>query len=219
MDKVRVTKKFIALVLAGYILFAPVKANSSKKYYKPGTFIEINMEDEESKFNQYIVAANDNLSIISRKICKYFGEKQSSEYWPVLACLNGYPKVIHKGEVILFPKTFEKLVQMRDNLEEIGWTTSYKIANDVYGKRKKHKVSVNQVGQLLASMYIGKDICIDEDFINLFLEYKGLDDNYTLIYDDVYDEDVLYAFTESIPNLDDLLDYQRNKKQKVKVLK
>ncbi len=220
MSKIRITKKFIALILAGYIMFAPAKSVGAKNVFKPGTFIEYNIGDEEeSKFNQYVVAENDNLSVISRKVCKYFGEEQSSEFWPALGFLNGYPKVIHKGDIILFPTSFEKLKKLNDNLQEIGWTTNYKIVNDVYGKRKKHRVSINQVGELLGSMYIGENVCIDEDFINLFLEYKGLDGKYSLTYDDIFDEDILYDFTESIPSMDELILYQMQRKPKVKQLK
>jgi len=42
---------------------------------------------------------DDNLSKISEKICGHYKKEVTTKYWPALAFLNGYPRVINPGDI------------------------------------------------------------------------------------------------------------------------
>ena len=144
--KTRVMKGVAVLALS-FVLANPgeVYAEGIPKSMQ-GTFLEstyeINGEPnyEESQYGRYVVKKGDSASSISRKVCKYFDEEPTTKYWPVIAFLNGFPRVIQPGDVIIFPDTFEDMDDLLNSLKETGWTARYIQQNDVYGRRKNNKV-------------------------------------------------------------------------------
>ena len=105
--KLRIKSGLLALMVAGGItlVHAPkAMAEEAKPKYKEGTFIDIPSfdEHEESQYGIYVVKEGDNLSKISEKICRHQGVEISTKYWPVLAYLNGYPKVAQPGDLLFF---------------------------------------------------------------------------------------------------------------------
>ena len=216
-DTLRVTPKLIALLVAGGISLAPVAGSClTNNSYNPGTFVKYVEEDESRQYGEYIVKDGDNLSRISEKVCSHLKIEITPKYWPVLAFLNDYPRVIKPGDVILYPKNAEFLEIMNDKLQESGWTSKYKQTYKVYGeKKKKAKLSMETVGLLLYNIY-GERVCVDEDFIRLYLEVKGLDDKYILTTNSKIDNNTLLELTEWIPSLDDIKEYQKEKKPKIK---
>jgi hypothetical protein len=63
-------------------------------------------------YHMYTVENGDNLSRISQKICRLFGHKGETKFWPVLAYLNHYPRVIHAGEIIFYPESYEEMERL-----------------------------------------------------------------------------------------------------------
>ena len=193
-----ISRKMISLLVAGGIVLTPmtmVLANSYKEN------IQINQQ-EEKNYYEYCVVKGDNLSQISRKLCFFFGEDVSTKYWPALAFLNDFPKVLQPGDIIKFPKSFEGLVLLNETLRKENWTAKYIQNNNIYGK-KKNLVSRSIMAALLEDIY-GDSACVDDDFILKYLDVHGLLDEYELTEEDSYKPDIFFQLTEWIPTLDEL---------------
>lgn len=208
--KLRLNKKTLALLAASGIALTPIEASLTNPKYVEGKFVKEVEQDENEEYGQYVVMENDNLSKISEKICGHYHEEVSTKYWPALAFLNGYPKVINPGDIIIYPKSFERLVAMNDKLRKIGWTAKYIYNNKIYGEKKvKKRLSRDLVGVILDDIY-GEEVCVDEDFIHLYLEIQGLDDKYYLTNNQTLNSDVIYDLTEWIPTVEQINEYQEN---------
>ena len=172
--------------------------------YTQGTFIEEPMEYEESQFGRYVVKKGDNASKISEKICRHFGVDITTKYWPVIAFLNGFPRVIQPGDIIVFPNSIEDMDNLLRSLRETGWLARYIQANDVYGTRKRQQRTT--VGELLAEIY-GSSACVDPDFVALYLRAVGLEGRYD-IDSPIDGTNMLFYLTEWIPTLQELDEYR-----------
>ena len=216
-EKLRISPKLISLLLAGGIALTPVAASGlTDNSYDPGTFVRKVDQDETLEYGEYVVKENDNLSRISEKVCSHLRIEITPKYWPVLAFLNHYPRVIKPGDIIIFPKSAERLEEMNNKLQEIGWTSKYKQTYKVYGtKWPKKSLSMEAAAKLLYDIY-GDKVCIDEDFIRLYLRIHGLDNKYVLTNNSKMDDDTMFALTEWIPTIDELNDYQEKTKPKTK---
>ena len=179
---------------------------------KNGTFIDEPMEYEESQYKRYVVEKGDNISKISRKICNYFGEEPTTKYWPVLAYLNDFPRVIQPGDIILFPGTFEDVDGLWQDLNETGWIKSYVEQNDVYGNNKKNRKTVSD---LVKEIY-GENV--DINFVRLYLDALGLSQKYN-INSVISGNNMLFELTDWIPTIEELVEYQRENQQKLKKIK
>ena len=205
--KTRVMKGVAVLALS-FVLANPgeVYAEGIPKSMQ-GTFLEstyeINGEPnyEESQYGRYVVKKGDSASSISRKVCKYFDEEPTTKYWPVIAFLNGFPRVIQPGDVIIFPDTFEDMDELLNSLKETGWTARYIQQNDVYGRRKNNK-GVTLI-QLLTEIY-GDTACVDPDFVYQYLKVQGLQGQYDMDSIVNGDNETLFRLTEWIPTLEEL---------------
>ena len=72
---------------------APVNAYAETGVRKQCTIVEVQLENGQER-QVYIVKEGDNLSRISEKLCrKVYGVEATTKYWPVLAFMNGYPRV------------------------------------------------------------------------------------------------------------------------------
>ena len=210
-DSIRFTTKVLSLALATGITLTSPSVCFAEKGPKQGSFIEYTIDNEETKYNRYVVKEGDNLSHISEKICKFFGEKITTEYWPVVAFLNDFPRTLRPGNIIVFPETFEELLSMYNNLKEIGWISRYIQTNDVYGKNKQRQFR-KTMRDLLRDIY-GKSVNIDDEFIESYLKTVGLSDKYDL-YSGDFDNDELFELTEWIPTIDELSDTKNYTKSK-----
>ena len=217
MDKNEINKKILSFIVAGGIAVTPISVGAEEAH-RPGVFYQLNDEKSDNSFNYYVVKKGDNLSKICRKICRYFNRESSTDCWPALAFLNNYPRIINERDIIKFPKDYDSLVALNDNLLEIGWTRRYIYENDVYGKRKRHRVSIESVGDLLHDIY-GDDVCIDEDFIRLYMEATNLSEIYELTGNTNINDDLLSDFTIYIPSISELEEYRVNNKQKTMIKK
>lgn len=203
-DSIRFTAKVLSLALAtGITLSSPINCYAETNY-KNGTFIEYSIENEEVKYNQYVVKNGDNLSHISEKICKFFGEKITTKYWPVIAFINEFPKILRPGDIVVFPKSFDEMVSMYNNLKEIGWISRYLQSNNVYDKR-------NYIIDLLHEIY-GDNVRIDDEFVSTYLKTVGLYDKY-ITYSGDFSYDEIFELTGWIPTIEQL---QKNKANKSK---
>jgi len=200
--KMRLISGALVVTMATSMAFLnPQKAYAATgTVYTEGKFVE----ETESKYGQYVVKKGDNASLISQKICRHFNVEMTTKYWPVIAFLNDFPRIIQPGDIIIFPNSMEEMDNLLAKLKETGWTARYIQKNDVYGKRKKEVT--HTVGELLAEIY-GQDACIDPDFVSLYLEAQGLKNKYN-IDSPIDTTDMLFNLTEWIPTLQELEEYQ-----------
>ena len=214
-DSLRITPKLIALLVAGGITLAPVEGSClTDNSYDPGTFVKCVDLDESKHYGEYVVKKGDNLSRISEKVCSHLRIEITPKYWPVLAFLNGYPRVIEPGDIILYPKSAEYLDLLNEKLKENGWTSKYKQTYKVYGEKvPKKRLSMESVGILLSSIY-GDKVCVDEDFIRLYLKVQGLDEKYYLSSSFELSNETLFELTDWIPTLEEINEYQQKTKTK-----
>lgn len=202
VKNLKITSAFLTLVVASNMAFAPINECFAETNYKQGTFISENTEQNEVSYNQYVVKTGDTLSKISQKICRYFKEEMSTKYWPALAFLNHYPRVVKPGDIICFPETFEQLVELNNNLRKTGWTARYINNNNVYGNDEDSYKSYN-IYEFLREIY-GPKVKIDDNFVNKYLEAIRYDNNDNTDSLDSIDNSILFILTEWIPTLDDL---------------
>ena len=217
-EKIKLSRRLMALLVAGGIGMAPIPGTAkTDNSYDPGTFVKKYAEVTE-QYGRYIVKNGDNLSRISEKVCSHLRMPISTEFWPAIAFLNGYPRVSKEGDVIIFPNSEEELINLNNELRKVGWTARYIQNNHIYKKKPKKRVSMCSVGSLLYEIY-GPEVCVDEDFIHLYLDIHNLDSHYILTENEGLSNDTLFELTEWIPTLDELNEYQNSKKPKTKVKK
>lgn len=206
-----IQRKLLSYVVAGGIMVTPAISNGETGY-KHGSFITTSNEEN---YNQYVVKEGDNASVISRKICAFFNQEISNKFWPVIAFYNNYPRVIHKGDIIVFPKTYEQLVEVNNQLQEMGWTKRYVERNNIYHHQKKKRITLQTIGSLLYEIY-GDSVCIDEDFVRKYLRLHELNNKYDIGDTDELSVDDLFRLTEWIPSLEEIEDNLENNYQKIK---
>ena len=210
--KLRLLSGALAVTLATSIfVFNPQKAYAETgTRYTHGTFIEEPMEYEESQYGRYVVKQGDNASRISEKICRHFNVEITTKYWPVIAFLNGFPRVIQPGDIMIFPNSIEDMDSLLNSLRETGWLARYIQKNDVYGKRKKSRRTT--VGELLTEIY-GNSVCVDPDFVQLYQETIGMGNMLTYDTPIEYSTDMLFYLTEWIPTLQEIDEFQQEREQ------
>ena len=213
----RISPKLIALLVAGGIVLAPIPGSCiTNDSYEPGTFVKWVEQQEENEYGEYIVKEGDNLSRISEKVCSHLKIEITPKYWPVLAYLNHYPRVITPGDIIIFPKSASELEEMNDKLQKSGWTSKYKQTYKVYGvKRPKKKISMEAVADILREVY-GDEVCVDPDFVLLYMKTTGLDSKYKLTTNKDLDNNTIFDLTEWFPTIEELNQYQETHKPKTK---
>lgn len=170
---------------------------------KFGTFIEDFDSKEEGEYIKYVVQSGDNLSNISRRVCRFFEKTVTTKYWPVIAYLNDYPRTINPGDEVIFPSNFEDIDNMLKTLDESGWVSEYKRQQK---KRRELKEKYrednkdNTVGAIIDDIY-GPGASNDKDFVNKYLSEVGLS-RYNV--GTVLTKDEIFRLTESIPSIEDL---------------
>lgn len=201
IDNLKIAKTVCALVLAGSIALSSPSVIAEKIETKGmnGQFLEQRLEYEESQYKLYVVEEGDNISKISKKICRMFGEEVTTKYWPVLAYLNGFPRVIQPGEIIQFPDTFEDMDSLWSDLKDSGWIKNYVKCNDVYGHKNK-KITI---GEILDSIY-GMGASKDPVFVQTYLEAVGLGGG-KYNANSKLNGDQYWQLTEWIPTIEELM--------------
>ena len=171
-----------------------------KKY---GTFIE-DLDEYEDDYTKYVVQTGDNASLISKKICRYFDKDVTTKYWPVIAYLNEYPRIINKGDEVIFPSDFEDMKSLLNNLDESGWIADYR---KMLRKRREAKNASeednkeNTVGSLIDSIY-GAGTSNDSELVKRYLSLVGFSGSYNA--STVLSKGEIYRLTEWIPSLEEL---------------
>ncbi len=209
IKKLKVTSTFVTLALAGTLALAPV--NVIAESHRQGSFISETVELNEVSYNQYVVKEGDTLSIISYKICQFFKEPASNEYWPALAFLNNYPRVSKPGDIIYFPTTFEDFKELNESLRSTGWTARYISKNDVYRHNRADSFSEYDVKKLLAEIY-GPSVTIDDNFVNAYLKTVGMNNKNGEYNLDSLDNETFFKLIDWIPSLEEV--DSNNKKRK-----
>ena len=167
--------------------------------YKEGDFITNYKSTEDESFNAYVVKKGDNSSRISEKICKYFGEEISTKYWPVVAYLNDYPRIINPGDIVVFPETVGIMDEMLSNLKKSNWLSKYVQYQKVYENNYNKNITI---GKILDDIY-GKGAQDDPEFVKKYLKTVGFSSKCNKDTE-ILNTDQYFALTEWIPSLEDL---------------
>lgn len=203
--KQKVVSTAAAFVVGATTLFGATStalADTQAKY-KEGTFLDVQVVQDEKteatfEYGYYVVKEGDNLSRISEKITVHLGVEQTTKYWPVLAYLNGYPRIIHPGDLVIYPADIEALDNILTKLKK-GWLAKYIQKNNIY----KEKNTVRRLIETIYHEWYGDTVCVDPDFIDLYIRAVGLEgkvDGNTPITD----TELLFQLTEWIPSLEQL---------------
>lgn len=207
--KLRLKSGVLALIVAGGISFASLpetKAEDIQVTVKQGSFIE---SIDEDNYIRYVVKEGDNTSIISKKICRYFGVEMTTKYWPVIAFLNDFPRIIKPGDIIVLPISIDESERMLENLKANNWTSRYIQKNNIYGPKKvKSRITVVD---LIADIY-GNIAYTEPNLVDDYLKILGLHEKYdsdTIITDN----NELFELTDWIPTLEEL-GYSRKNQSK-----
>ena len=184
------TGALVVTMAASTLGMTPAYAETGTK--KQGTIVETQLENGQTR-NVYVVKEGDNLSRISEKLCrKVYGIEPTTKYWPVLAFMNGYPRVAQPGDEMIYPETLDEMEARLDFLKKSGLYGKYVRQNNIYKKKFKVKDLLNDI--------FGSTVCVDPDFINQYLTTLGLEDKYNA--DTVIDTvEELWNLTEWIPSL------------------
>ena len=210
-SKIRIMSGALAVLLLsnGYVLNKTANADAK---YKRGTFIEETMQEDDYHYLAYVAKQGDNLSIISRKICKYFGVGATPIYWPVLEKMNG-GTVVCPGDIIKFPCTID---EMKIKLAEIkGWTleTVNKKAKETVSAYKPSVPTIDTSvdGQMTLDDYVRKVYgTSNPEFVAVLLDYQGISGK--------YDEKSVITDKDNIktPTTDQLLDFLTEQKKSMR---
>lgn len=204
-------KKLTSLILAGTIAMG-AHALSANKVYAEGINSDTRIMQEakgEKNLSTYTVKKGDNASKISRWICNEYGIKQTNKYWPVIAFLNNYPRIIQPGDEIVYPTDLEKTEKLLAILKRTNWFSKYVQKNNIYGKKGNN--SGITVAELLDSVFeecYGVSTEGNEDLYNQYLFSIGVnEDNHSELCDlnHVISGEDLFNLTESIPTLEEVL--------------
>ena len=212
--KLRVSPKLIALLVAGGIALTPIPGSCvTNNSYEPGTFVKCVEQVEGAKYGIYIVKEKDTASRISEKICSHERIEITTKYWPVVKFLN--PGVLNPGDQIIFPLDPNELEDILKELKK-GWLANYINQHNVYPKVEKKKISYEAAAALIADFYNGEDVCIDPDFVYLYMKATGLDKKYKLSNSKGLTDNDVAAFADWIPTVDELNAYKEKTMKKTK---
>ncbi len=180
---------------------------ASNTQYKQGTFVTITNELTEKDYTVYIVKEGDYTSKISEKICRHFGVEISTKYWPVVAFMNGFPRVLQPGDIIFFPDTIEEMDKKLAEYKKSGKFARYVQKYNIYRDDDYDVIKdAWTIGQLLDDIYHNNwktNADIDPDFLKLYLKEVGLSGDYSL--DTKIDNlDLYVALTIYVPTLEQI---------------
>ncbi len=154
----------------------------------------------------YKVKRGDNASIISKKICKVYGVAKTGKYWPVIAYLNAYPRIIKENDELLYPSTLALADYILDYVHRTGWINRYTKLNNIY---KKNKGEVT-VGKVIDEIY-GRGMSNNKEFFDAYMKIIGIDtviDKNTVITN----YDFYFMMTEYIPSIEEIESMSKKRK-------
>ena len=137
--------------------------------YKEGSFIEDYAIVDGIMCDGYVVKRGDTTSRISEKTSKHLGLEKTTKYWPVIAYLNDYPRIINPKDIVAFPSNTEVLDELLANLKSSNWVSKYIQYNGIY---KNHKRNVT-VGEIIDDIF-GKGASKDTEFVKRYIKTVGM---------------------------------------------
>lgn len=198
--KIRIKSSILALIVAGGVSTSTLpktKAEDIQITAKQGSFIESN---EDENYIKYVVKKGDCTSIISKKICIYYNVEITTKYWPVIAFLNNFPRVIRPGDIIIFPSSIEEMDKLLLELKANNWTSRYIQKNNIYGNNKSSQTLT--VSELIHDIY-GDIVNSDPNFVSNYLRVQELEQKYNGNYV-ITNTNELFELTQWIPTLEEL---------------
>ncbi len=246
MIKTKITAGLISLLMTSSLALAEVPQSYSAEEITTSYVGEVlnevigfDYDDEEGVLHTihckaYEVVPNDSPSRISRIMCREYGVEETEKYWPVFCYMNRYPKMIHPGDIVIYPETIEETIELYDFLERTNWIHDYVVANDVYNERQRttgdnsrgHSTRKTRIkgafmtnwtiASVLDEIY-GEGTSENENFVNAYLSAVNMND-----YDERLESGInerlnneeVSMLTDWIPTREDLTEYGYNPKTK-----
>ena len=219
----RITSAFLTLVMASNLaLIKPEVAHADTEFNEQSIVINTNFEEEEENISaennegpveitnvkayyMYTVQRGDNASVISKRICRRFNVTPTTKYWPVIAFLNNYPRIIHPGDTIYYPTTIEEMDELLSMLKESGWLSNYIRLNRIY----KRNDGVLTFGEIIDDIY-GRGASRNPELVNAYLKIIGCEGMFTVnsvIFDCNLENpnyNLYFMVTEAIPTREEI---------------
>ena len=204
--------KGLSLLSAGVMLISGyglgTMSNARAEGINTGTKVEeTTNENEETKYVEHVVQKGDNASKISREMCKHYGIEVSNKYWPVIAYINAYPRIIKPGDVIKYPEDFETTEKTYLALRKTGWLARYIQKNNIYYKNDLTPRDYT-VADVIEEIYGGRK-SQNYTLVEAYLDAVGINDEFDSDTD-VRDPEKLFKLTDWIPTEEELLAYGYN---------
>ncbi len=147
------------------------KIHAEETDWTMASYMEENLENDDIdsvELAEYTVKKGDNSSRISEWICtNAYDIASTQKYWPVIAYINKYPRTIHPGNIIYYPKTLKGMEVYYSYVMTTGWYYGYVNNNHIYGNGKT-------LGDIINSIY-GEDASADPEFVATFVRLIGED--------------------------------------------
>ena len=229
----RITSAFLALTMTAALALS--KPMDVKAEESTNQVITINSNDQElndsvgitenteglveitniKTYYMYTVQKGDNASLISKRICRKFNVTPTTKYWPVIAFLNNYPRVIRPGDVIYYPTSIEEMDSLLSMLKESGWLKNYIRLNRIY----KRNDGVLTLGEIIDDIY-GHGASKNPELVNAYLKIigcEGMFDANSVIFDGNIEKpnyDLYFMVTEAIPTREEIQESILDSKEK-----
>ena len=187
--------------------------------------VEVVENDNASRISEVIIATYNKEKQIPKEELEVFDAEDSktkrSSFWPAVVYMNtesGKKFSINPGDILIFPTEYEKFKALNGRVKASGWYAKYLAANKIYPKKKTYILPKNRTIELIqeiySEMYPGKDICVDEDFVNKYLKAHDYNGKYVLKEESNLDNEEYFGLTEWIPTLEELDEVTKTKKRK-----
>lgn len=210
--KINIKAGLLALLMSANLSLVEIPVSYAASLNEEVIVVEYkNTEGEIETINckEYEVKKGDNLSNISRRMTEEYGIKPTTMYWPVLAYLNNYPRMIHPGNVLVYPETLDEAQKLYDELKEKKWIAKYIINNNVYGKRRqeiKGAFMTNYTISKIIDEVYGEGASKNGDLVSAYLNAVNME-----TYDDRLDKKLnneeVFRLTEWLPTEKELTEY------------
>ncbi len=157
---------------------------SDEIFYKT---IILNIEGEdvpyEVSYRKYVANKNDNLSSISRKMCKeLYGidekefvkqtGKYTTLYWPTIAFSTGKTNdTIKAGDVLLCPATEEDAEALLEHTKATGWYAKFVTVNRIYEAARRKGSTLRQVIEEICRTCYGMEPT--DEFVERYARYQA----------------------------------------------
>lgn len=215
-----------------YEEYEQVEPKRTKSKY--GVYVD---PETEIEYNTVLAEKGDTASKLSSRAIHYYmengdvpedyREKYNNDYntrsecWPVIVYLNTQPgKKYHTvvGKPYIFPKTFDEMIWINNQLRETGWLARYIQNNNIYPKKETFYVPREEVRCLLEEIYRDQygrcNVVITDVEIDAYLRLHSYGGNFVLKKGSKLSEKEAGILTKWIPSYEELHEFNCGRPRK-----